>query len=162
MSNLSIIVAISSNRVIGCENRLLWHISEDLKRFKSLTSGHTVIMGRKTYESIGRSLPNRRNIVISRNVDLAYEACEVVSSLEEAMKATSAEDEVFVIGGGEIYRLAMDKASRIYLTIVNKEYEGDTFFPEIDTSKWEKVSEENYSRGEKYEYPYSFCNYILK
>lgn len=142
---LSIIVAVAQNGVIGGENRLLWHIPDDLKRFKQLTSGHSVIMGRKTYESIGRPLPNRRNIVITRNSALQLSGCELVGSLEEALNLTKNEDEVFVIGGGEIYRQALPLARMVYLTRVWENFSGDTHFPDLDPVSWELISDEKKS-----------------
>lgn len=133
---ISVIVAIAQNNVIGANNQLLWHISADLKRFKALTTGHTVIMGRKTYQSIGRPLPNRKNIVISRNASFIAEGCTVCTSLNEAIKLCANETEVFIMGGGEIYRQALPLANKLYLTKVHGSYNGDTFFPEIDTNKW--------------------------
>lgn len=155
---LNIIVAVAENGVIGGANTLLWHISEDLRRFKQLTTGHPVIMGRKTYLSIGRPLPNRRNIVISRQNDLQIEGCEVFSSLEAAIEACRAAgaEQAFVIGGGEVYRQALPLADRIHYTRVCRAYEGDTTFPALDPEQWKMVSEERFERGEKYEYPYSF------
>lgn len=155
---LNIIVAVAENGVIGGSNTLLWHISEDLRRFKQLTTGHPVIMGRKTYLSIGRPLPNRRNIVISRQSDLQIEGCEVFSSLEAAIEACRANgfEQAFVIGGGEVYRQALPLADRIHYTRVCHPYEGDTTFPALDPAEWTLVSEERFERGEKYEYPYSF------
>lgn len=140
---VSVIVAVANNNAIGGNNQLLWHISADLKMFKRITSGHTVVMGRKTYESIGRPLPNRQNIVISRNCELTIPGVTVVQSLEDAVAAASG-DELFVIGGGEIYRQAMPLANRIYLTRVWADYTADTFFPEIDMSIWKEISREDF------------------
>lgn len=139
---LSVIVAVSTNLVIGANNKLLWHISDDLKRFKSLTTGHTVIMGRKTFQSIGRALPNRTNIVISRNPDFTAEGCTVLQSLEQALRVCCNQDEVFIMGGGQIYRQALPLAQKIYLTKVHKEFEGDTFFPEISPEQWRIVAQQ--------------------
>lgn len=149
---INIIVAVASNGVIGCHNRLIWHISEDLKRFKSLTTGHPVIMGRKTYESIGRPLPNRRNIVVSRNAELKIEGVEVVASLERAIDMCQ-NDDPFVIGGGEIYRAAMPLADRLYLTSVDQSPEGDTYFPKIEDVQWREVAREKHDG-------YQFIDYI--
>ena len=162
ISNLSIIVAVSENNAIGKDNNLLWHISEDLKHFKEITSGHSVLMGRKTFESLGKKLPNRRNIVITRNPDYTAEGCEMASSLEDAVRLCAGEEEVFVIGGGEIYRQAMDMASKLYLTVVHKVYEADTFFPVIDSSCWKEISREDFFFVAKFEYPYSFIEYCRK
>lgn len=161
---LNIIVAVAENGVIGGSNTLLWHISEDLRRFKQLTTGHPVIMGRKTFLSIGRPLPNRRNIVISRQADLQIEGCEVFGSLEAAIAACheASVEQAFVIGGGEIYRQALPLADRIHYTRVFRAYEGDTTFPSLDSAEWHKVSEEHFDRGEKFEYPYSFEIYERK
>ena len=141
---VSIIVAVANNNAIGGDNRLLWHISADLKRFKAITSGHAIVMGRKTYESIGKPLPNRQNIVITRNADLVLPGVEVVLSIDAA-KAIAKGDELFVIGGGEIYQQTMPLADRIYLTRVWADYKADTFFPEIDMSIWKEVSREDFS-----------------
>lgn len=155
---ISIIVAVAQNGVIGDKNALLWHISEDLRFFKRTTSGHPVIMGRKTYESLGRPLPNRTNVVISRTVG-EIEGCTVVRSLEEAVALFPAEEEVFIVGGAQIYALALDIADRFYLTRVDHDYEGDTSFPAWDESKWALTSREAFDKGEKYPYPFAFETY---
>ncbi len=155
---INLIVAIAQNGVIGGDNRLLWHISEDLKNFKRITSGHPVIMGRKTFESLGRALPNRQNIVITRQ-DIEFEGCQVVHSLSEALSLFTAEEQVFIIGGAEIYREGLELSHRLYITRVHHDYEGDTLFPEYDPSQWELTHSEHFERGEKYEYPFSFEEY---
>jgi dihydrofolate reductase len=152
---ISIIVAVAQNGVIGDKNSLLWHISEDMRFFKRTTSGHPVIMGRKTYESLGRPLPNRTNVVISRTMG-EIEGCTVVHSLEEAIALFPAEEEVFVIGGAQIYALALDVADRFYLTRVGHDYEGDTSLPKWDESEWQLISREAYEQGEKYPHPFAF------
>lgn len=154
---INIIAAVSENGIIGNDNKLLWKLSSDLKRFKELTTGCDVIMGRKTYDSIGRPLPNRRNIVITRQKDLTIEGCEIVNSLEEALSLAS--DDCFIIGGGEIYKQSMDIAGRIYLTVVNCVVEGDTSFPEIEDD-WMLVNLESFDKNEKNEYDYSFLEYM--
>lgn len=151
---VSVIVAVAENGVIGDKNSLLWHISEDLRNFKRVTSGHPVIMGRKTFESLGRPLPNRKNVVITRQ-DITIEGCEVVHSLDEALGLFSAEEEVFVIGGAQIYREAMPFADRFYLTRVHHSYQGDTSFPEWSEADWILTESEHFERGEKYEYPFT-------
>jgi len=156
---VSIIVAVAKKNVIGKDNQLIWHISDDLKRFKALTTGHHVIMGRKTYESIGKPLPNRVNIVITRNPKYRAEGCIVVSSLEDALKSCENDQEVFVIGGGELYRLALPLASKLYLTLVLKDFEGDTFFPEIDFNQWHEVYRENRKPTETDGLEFTFVNY---
>ena len=149
---IKIIVAMSKNRVIGDSNTLIWHLPEDLKRFRQLTTGNTIVMGRKTYESIGKPLPNRRSIIITRDPDYSVEGCEVVNSLEEALLLSNSD--CFIIGGGEIYRQSIDIADRIYLTLINKEFEGDTSFPEI--KDWVEVSSENFVTDD---FGYSFIEY---
>lgn len=151
---VSVIVAVAENGVIGDKNSLLWHISEDLRNFKRVTSGHPVIMGRKTFESLGRPLPNRKNVVITRQ-DIEIEGCEVVHSLEEAIGLFPAEEEVFIIGGAQIYREALPIADRFYLTKVHHSYEGDTSFPEWNVSEWRVIESESFECGEKYEYPFT-------
>ncbi len=153
---IKIIVAISKNRVIGSNNQLLWKLSSDLKRFKELTTDNPIVMGRKTYESIGKPLPNRRNIIITRNNDYKVEGCETVSSIEEALLLTG--NNCFIIGGGEIYRQSIDIADKIYLTLVHKDFEGDTTFPELG-KEWAKISRKDFKSDEKNECDYSFIEY---
>lgn len=148
---------MSSNRVIGVNNTLPWHISEDLKHFKSLTTGHTIIMGRKTYESIGRPLPNRRNIVISRNTEASYEGAEVVHSIEDAFSICKNDNEVFVIGGSNIYEQALSLVDYIYITEIKKSFSGDAFFPEINKKMWIESSRENHITNDGLEF--SFVKY---
>ena len=152
---ISIIVAVAENGVIGDKNSLLWHIGEDLRNFKRITSGHPVIMGRKTYESLGRPLPNRTNVVITRS-DTGFEGCTTVHSLEEAVALFPADEEVFIIGGAQIYAQALPVADRLYLTRVYRSYEGDTRFPDWDESEWRLMSSERFERGEKFDAPFSF------
>ncbi len=156
---INLIVAVAENGVIGGDNKLLWHISEDLKNFKKITSGHPVIMGRKTYESLGRPLPNRENVVITRS-DIEIDGCSVVHSLEEALGLFTPADRVFIIGGAQIYAEAMPFADRFFLTRVHKDYDGDTYYPEWSEEEWQLIGRENFERGEKYEYPYTFEEYI--
>ena len=156
---ISVIVAVARNGVIGGDNSLLWHISEDLKRFKRLTGGHAVVMGRKTFESLGRPLPNRRNIVVSRRADYAPEGVEVAPSLEAALALFPPQEEVFVIGGGQIYAQAMPLADRLYLTTVMHDYEGDTRFPEWDSAQWRETAREYHERGEKFPYPFEYSDW---
>ncbi|MDE5708988.1 MAG: dihydrofolate reductase [Alistipes sp.] len=155
---ISIIVAVAENGVIGNNNSLLWHIREDLQHFKAITSGHPVVMGRKTFESLGRPLPNRRNIVISRQQP-EFPGCEVVHSLEEALALCPPDEEVFIIGGAQIYAAALPLADRFYLTRVEHAYEGDTRFPEWDPAPWRLVASERFDRGADYPYPFSFETY---
>ena len=153
---ISLIAAVSKNNVIGDKNDLPWHLPEDLKRFKELTAGKTVIMGRKTFDSIftrlGKALPNRTNVVITRHADLKLpEGVVIQSSLEDALRSWGGSD-IFVIGGGEIFRQTIDLADTLYITHVGKEVEGDTKFPNIDPKKWRLTSEEKFEG-------YSFCVY---
>ncbi|MDP3991687.1 MAG: dihydrofolate reductase [Candidatus Colwellbacteria bacterium] len=144
---VSIIAAISENGAIGKDNQLLWHIPGDMRRFKELTTGHVVIMGRKTYETIGKPLPNRTNIILTRDKNYSAPDCLVVPSLEEALeKAKEIEnDEIFIMGGGEIYRQAIGKAHKLYLTLVHQNFEGDVFFPDHSQFKKEVFREEGES-----------------
>ena len=140
MKPLVLVVAMSHNRVIGAKGGIPWDLPEDRKHFVNVTRGHALIMGRGTYDSIGRPLPKRRNIVVSRRAGLAIEGCEVVSSLEAAIALARSEDEApRVIGGGQLYAEALPQTTRIYLTEVPGEYAGDTFFPEIDPNDWVEV-----------------------
>lgn len=159
--NISIIVAVAENWVIGGNNQLLWHISEDLKRFKALTSGHSIIMGRKTFESIGRPLPNRKNIVVSHNANLVIEGCIIVNSLTEALEISKDENEVFVVGGGELYRQALPMANKLYLTTVHKNFEGDTTFPTINFKEWNLVLEQK-GNPTADGLGYTFLDYVRK
>ena len=139
---ISLIVAASTNNVIGAAGRLPWHLSDDLKRFKSVTMGKPIVMGRKTYESIGRPLPGRQNIVVTTQASFSADACDVVSSPNAAVAAAGDADEIMVIGGGEIYRLFLPSAARVYLTRVNVEIDGDAFFTPLDASEWTETSRE--------------------
>lgn len=152
---INIIVAASLNNAIGKDNKLLWRQSTDLKRFKELTTGKTVVMGRKTYDSIGKPLPNRRNIVITRQ-EIKIEGCEVVHSLEDALKL---DDEIFILGGGEIYQKSIILADKIYLTRILTEVEGDTYFPKLD-DEWEEESKESFFKDEKNQFDFQFINYV--
>ena len=153
---LGLVVAISSNNAIGKDNQLLWHLPADLKHFKSITSGHTIIMGRKTYDSIGKPLPNRRNIVITRQKNLQLDGVEVVNSLDEALALCKGDEKVFVIGGAEIYRQAISICDKIELTRVHQEFEADAFFPELDKETWKEVWKEDHLPDEKNKFAYTF------
>ncbi|MBI4411764.1 MAG: dihydrofolate reductase [Deltaproteobacteria bacterium] len=140
---LSIIVAMSKNGVIGKDNKIPWHLSEDLKRFKKITMGHPIVMGRKTFESIGKPLPGRENIVITHNPKFCADGVRVVHGLDQAMKGYKLDEEIFVIGGAEIYKSALPLADKVYLTRIEKEFEGDAFFPESDLQKNFEIREES-------------------
>lgn len=156
---LSLIVAASENNVIGKDNSLVWRLSADLKRFRALTTGHSVIMGRKTFESIGKPLPNRRNIIISANLSLAVAGCEMAPSIDAALELVKSEEEAFVIGGGSVYHALWQKADRLYLTRVQVNVEGDTFIPEIQPSEWKETYRQDFPADEKNEFNYSFIDY---
>lgn len=154
--NISIVVAISSNHAIGKNNQLLWHLPADLKHFKSITTGNTIIMGRKTYDSIGKPLPNRRNIIITRQHDLEIPGVEVVNSIDEAISLCENENEVFIIGGAEIYKSALQLTDRIYLTTVHHTFDADAFFPELNPEDWITTSEIYHQPDEKNAFSYTF------
>ena len=156
---VSLIAAMSENRVIGRGGHLPWRLPDDLKYFKQLTVDHTVIMGRRTFDEIKRPLDNRRNVVITRNKEFRPHGVTVVPSLKEALAVGATEDEVFVIGGGEIFRMSLPIASRIYLTVVHAQVEGDTFFPPFEEDPWVLSSEESHPADERNEYPFTFRRY---
>ena len=143
MRKISIIVAMSENSVIGLNNQLPWHISEDLKNFKKTTLNHCVIMGRKTYESIGKPLKDRRNIVISRSKSLLIDGVEVVNSLDKAISIVDDSSEIFIIGGEQIYTISLPMATHLYVTKVNGEYKGDAFFPDYIQDEWKEIARED-------------------
>lgn len=160
---ISIIVAIAQNYAIGKNNELLWHISNDLKRFKKITQGHSVLMGKKTYESLPKvPLPNRKNIVITDVAGEKFEGCITVYSIEEAMQVCENDEEVFVIGGGSIYRQFLPKADKLYLTKVHKDFDADTFFPEINYDEWELTEKEDVNEDTQNDFNYTFLTYIRK
>lgn len=142
MSCLSVIAAVASNRTIGLDNTLPWHLPEDLKHFRQLTMGHHIIMGRKTFESLGRLLPGRTTVIVSRQPGYAAEGAIAATSLREAVAACGDDEEIFVIGGAELYREALTLADRLYLTEVHAEFKGDAFFPEYDREAWREDSRE--------------------
>lgn len=158
---VSAILAMSKNRVIGKDNQIPWHLSADLKYFKRTTLHHHIIMGRKTFLSIGNPLPKRTNIVLTRNPFFIASNVLVATSIEEGLQLArdNAEEEAFIIGGGEIYRQSMPYLDKIYLTLIDVEVEGDVFFPELDEAQWKLVTEEAHEADEKNEYNYSFLVY---
>lgn len=158
-NTVTLIAAASENNIIGKDNKLIWRLSDDLKHFKELTKGHFVIMGRKTFESMPKALPNRTNVIITRKTDYKAENAIVVNSLEKALKVAESDNQPFVIGGGEIYKLSMEIADRIELTRVHTSIEGDTSFPEINLEKWQEVKNEKRLKNEKNEYDFSFLRY---
>lgn len=155
---VSQIVAVAKNGAIGKNNDLIWRLPADLKYFKEITTGHHIIMGRKNYESIGRPLPNRTSIIITRNKDYKAEGCIVVNSLTEAIAVAKAnnETEAFIIGGGEIYNMSMDITDRIYYTLVHENFDADTFYPVLDKKKWKESNKIDFKSDEKNPFDYSF------
>lgn len=155
------IAAASENNALGRDNDLLWHLPDDFKRFKKLTTGHNIIMGRKTFESFPKPLPNRVHIIITRdkNYSVEYDDCIVVHSLEDALQRVENDSVSYIIGGGEIYKQAQASATKIELTRVHEFFEADTFFPEIDTDKWELVAEEFHSKDDRHNYDFTYLTY---
>lgn len=157
---IAIIAAVARNRTIGAGNKMPWHLPDDLKRFRQLTTGHRVIMGRKTFESIGRPLPNRTNIIVTRSKSFAAAGCAIVHTLEDAFATASAPDTVaFVIGGGDIYAQTLDRAEKMYLTEIDAEIAGDAFFPLFDRSEWIEVGREPRGADESRTISFSFVDY---
>lgn len=157
---ITIIAAIAENNALGKDNQLIWHLPADLKRFKNITLNHAVIMGRKTFESLGKPLPNRTNILITRDKNYKVEGCVVVNSLKEALKESAKKDgNPFILGGAEIYKQAMSFADKLDLTFVHHKFEADVFFPEIDKTIWKETSREDFKADEKNKYDYSFVTF---
>ncbi len=156
---LTIIAAVAKNNALGKNNQLIWHLPADLKRFKKITSGHHVIMGRKTFDSLGKPLPNRTTIIITRNANFKAAGCIIVNSLTEAVKIAAIDENPFILGGAEIYKQAMDVADILDLTIVHKEFDADVFFPEIDPTIWKETSREDLKADDKNKYDYSFVTF---
>jgi len=161
---LSIIVSIANDNVIGKDNKLIWHIPEDLKRFKRITEGHTMVMGAATFVSLGRVLPNRKHIVLCKGVKLDVNDDNVVllEDLNDLDKYIKDDEEVFIIGGGTIYKLFMPKADKLYITKINQDFEGDTFFPEIDENIWQVVEREPGLKNAENPYDYEYITYVRK
>ena len=156
---LSLVVAMDKNRVIGIDGGLPWHLSSDLKYFRDITMGKPIIMGRKTHESIGRPLPGRRNIVVTRNENFDAEGCDVVTSLDAAMELVKEVPEAMMIGGASLYLDTLPVADQLYMTEVHAEVKGDTWFPEIDPEQWQELSRTAFSADERNEHDYSFVVY---
>lgn len=160
---IHLVVAKSDNNVIGHDNQLIWHLPNDLKHFKEITTGHPIIMGRKTFESIGRALPNRTNIIITRNKNYSIENTKVAHSLNEAIEiAKKIDEDIFIIGGGKIYEQALDLVDILEVTEVHGNFEGDTYFPEIDLNVWKEISRIKHHKDEKNKFDYSFVRYERK
>ncbi|MBX9886417.1 MAG: dihydrofolate reductase [Flavobacteriaceae bacterium] len=156
------IAAAAENNALGKNNELVWHLPNDFKRFKNLTSGHHIIMGRKTFESFPRPLPNRTHVIITRSKDYAPEGCIIVNSMEEAIAACPQEEDVFIIGGGEIYQLGMPFTDKIELTLVHHSFEADTFFPTIDEEKWTLQQSEKQLKDDKHQFDYTYQTFVIK
>lgn len=160
---LTLIAAVADNNALGKDNKMLWHLPDDFKRFKQLTSGHYIIMGRKTFESLPGMLPNRTHVIITRQQDYKADGCIIVNSLDQAIIACPQHEEVFVIGGGEIYKQAIDRADKIELTRVHGiSPEADAFFPEIDSLKWKLVESVGHPKDEKHMFDFMFKTYLKK
>lgn len=168
MALLSMIVAMANNQAIGKNNQLLWHLPEDLRYFKRITMGKPMIMGRKTFESIGRPLPGRLNIVVTRQQDWQHEGVKVVHSIDDAMQLANAQalidgvDEIMLIGGAELYQTALSSADKLYLTRVDADIDGDAFFPEINAMEWQEISREPFVASDNNPYDYAFCVLVKK
>jgi len=161
---LSIIVAVAKNNVIGKDNKLIWHLPEDLKRFKRLTSNHTIIMGRRTFESLGRVLPNRKHVILCNDakMNIDDENVEILDDISKLKKYIESDDENFVIGGATIYRLLMPFANKMYITHINQEFDGDVYFPEISEKEWKIIDREPGLKDEKNPFDYEYVIYERK
>lgn len=161
MSTITIIAAIANNNALGKDNDLIWHLPADLKRFKKVTSGHHILMGRNTFESIGKPLPNRTTVIITRNSDYKAKGCIVVDSIEKAIDVAKEDEQIFIIGGAQIYKqtIASNLVDQLDITKVHHAFDADVFFPEIDTAIWKEVSREGFVADEKNKYDYSFIRY---
>ena len=154
------VAAIAENNALGKDNDLLWHLPDDFKRFKQITSGHYIIMGRKTFESFPKPLPNRTHVIITRQKNYHPEGCIIVDSMKKAIEACPKDETIFIIGGGEIYTLGMDFADTIELTRVHENFEADTFFPEIDNTKWKLTSEEHHPVDERHKFNFTYQTFL--
>ena len=159
---ITIIAAVAKNNALGKDNKLIWHLPADLIRFKKVTSGHHIIMGRKTFESLGKPLPNRTTIIISGNKNYNAEGCVVVNSLNEALQIAKVDENPFILGGAEIYKQAIKIADVLDLTIVHQDFEADVFFPVIDKNIWKETSRQDFKANGKNKYNYSFVTYTRK
>ena len=161
-SRISLIVAMARNRVIGADNKIPWHLPNELKLFKSLTMGHHIVMGRRTYESIDRLLPGRTTVIVTRQKDYSVPGAIVAHSIREALDACGGDDEIFVIGGADLFRETLPIADRIYLTVVDAEPRGDTFMPDMEMDEWKETSAQSFAPDEKHAHAYRFTVYDRK
>jgi len=159
---ITIIAAIANNNALGKDNDLIWHLPADLIRFRKTTTGHHIIMGRNTYESIGKPLPNRTTVIITRNKDYKAEGCVIVNSIEAALEVAKKDSSPFIIGGAQIYKDAIKIVDQLDITEVHHEFEADAFFPEIDLNIWNETKREHFLTDEKNKYEYSFVSYVRK
>ena len=161
MSTITIIAAIANNNALGKDNDLIWHLPADLKRFKRVTSGHHILMGRNTYESIGKPLPNRTTVIITRNPNYKAAGCIVVDSVEKAIAVASKDEQIFIIGGAQIYEqtIASNLVGQLDITKVHHSFDADVYFPEINPEIWKEISREDFKADEKNKYDYSFISY---
>ncbi len=161
---LSTIVAIANNNVIGKDNKLIWHLPEDLKRFKQITTGKNIIMGRKTFESLGRVLPNRKHIILCNDMemDIDNENVEILDDISKLDKYINSGEENFVIGGATIYKLLMPYVNKLYITKINQDFEGDVYFPEIKEAEWKEISKEKGLKNDENPYDYEYITYVRK
>ena len=161
---LSTIVAIANNNVIGKDNKLIWHLPEDLKRFKQITTGKNIIMGRKTFESLGRVLPNRKHIILCNDMemDIDNENVEILDDISKLDKYINSGEENFVIGGATIYKLLMPYVNKLYITNINHDFEGDVYFPEIKETEWKEISKEKGLKNDENPYDYEYITYVRK
>ena len=157
--SISIIVALAKNLTIGIENQLPWRCPEDLKRFKALTMGHHMIMGRKTFDSIGRVLPGRTTVVVTRDENLSIEGCLIAHSLTDALSLCGSDEEIFIVGGAQIYRQAMDLADTLHVTEIQQDVEGDAHFPEIKRDTWQEISRQHHHQSSPEPLEYHFVTY---
>ena len=159
MGKVTLIAAAGENNELGRDKDLVWHLPDDFRRFKKLTTGHYIIMGRKTFETFPQLLPNRTHVIITRKEDYNPEGTIVVNSLEKALEAAKDDEQPYVIGGGEIYKLALEKADAIELTRVHGTFDADTFFPEFDESKWKLVAKEEHPKDDRHKYAFTYLTY---
>lgn len=157
---ITLIAAAAENNALGKDNQLVWHLPDDFKRFKQITSGHYIIMGRKTFESFPKPLPNRTHVIITRQKNYKVDGCIVVNSIEDAIKACPKEEEVFIIGGADIYNQSIDFADKIELTRVHANFEADAFFPEINLNNWKLIFEEKHVQDEKHNFDFTFQTFV--
>ena len=161
---ITIIAAIAKNNALGKDNDLIWHLPADLKRFKKITSGHHILMGRNTFESIGKPLPNRTTVIITRNKNYFKDGCLIAHSIQEAIELANSDDQIFIIGGAQVYKEALKNnlVDQLDITIVHHEFEADAFFPEIDLTIWEETKREDFYADDKNNYDYSFVSYTKR